>query len=404
MPRHNLFSNEEMRDMVCVYAQENFNGSSSHRRYLEMYPNRRQPDRKLFKSLYDRLGETGTFRPKRDSVGRPKSIAIDQEEEILVRVAENPEISSRRMALSTGVSKSSVLRIFHREKLHPYHFTPVQNLLAADFPARLQFARFFQAQQNAEQIFLNKILFTDEATFTRRGVFNFRNKHTWDTENPFLVTERHFQHEFKINIWCGIVGNYVLGPCELPPNLNGASYLNFLRYQMVDLFDDVSLNFRQNMYFMQDGAPAHFSLEVRNYLDNNFPGRWIGRGSQMPWPARSPDLNPMDFCFWGYMKSIVYREPINNRAELWQKIVNATKLFRNYVFWYVRVFLNLQFQTENSIYYFLCCSLFSEYYCALKIVKANISKTISCNDIYKVHLFYLEKAREYISLIKNYIQ
>ena len=32
------------------------------------------------------------------------------------------------------------------------------------------------------------------------------------------------------------------------------------------------------------------------------------------WPARSPDLNPLDFHFWGHWKSIVYATSIE-RAE-----------------------------------------------------------------------------------------
>ncbi|KAJ8935867.1 hypothetical protein NQ318_019451 [Aromia moschata] len=48
--------------------------------------------------------------------------------------------------------------------------------------------------------FLNKILFTDEDTFTRRGVFNWRDNDLCNCENPHA---RHFQHEFKENIWCG---------------------------------------------------------------------------------------------------------------------------------------------------------------------------------------------------------
>lgn len=330
MPRHNLFSNEEMRDMVCVYAQSDFVGRRALRRYLELYPNRRQPNRKLFQDLFNRLGETGTFRPKRDNVGHiRRTITVDQEEEILTRVAENPEVSSRQIARTTGVSKTTVLKIFHKENLYPYHFTPVQNLLAADLPGRLQFAHFMRTQQNLDREFLNNVLFTDEATFTRRGVFNFRNKHIWDNENPYVVTERHFQREFKINVWCGIIGNHLLGPHELPPNLNGDLYLDFLQHHLVNYLDDLPLNLRQNLYFMQDGAPPHFSVQVRNYLDQTFPDRWIGRGSRMSWPARSPDFNPMDFCFWGYMKSVVYRETINTREELWQKVVNAAESFRD---------------------------------------------------------------------------
>ncbi|KAJ8942813.1 hypothetical protein NQ318_022827 [Aromia moschata] len=95
-----------MRDMVCVYPKENFNGRRAHRRYLEMYPNRRQPDFKIFKNLYHRLGETGSFRPKRDSAGRPKTLNPEQEEEILVRVAENSELSARHIAMETGCDEA----------------------------------------------------------------------------------------------------------------------------------------------------------------------------------------------------------------------------------------------------------------------------------------------------------
>ncbi|KAJ8943561.1 hypothetical protein NQ318_008264 [Aromia moschata] len=102
MPRHNLFSNEELRVMVCVYSKENFNGRRAHRRYLEMYSNRRQPDFRIIENLYDRFGETGSFRPKRDSACRPKTLNPEQEEEILVRVAENSELSIRHIAIETG--------------------------------------------------------------------------------------------------------------------------------------------------------------------------------------------------------------------------------------------------------------------------------------------------------------
>jgi hypothetical protein len=326
MPRHLLFSNSEMRDMVCVYAQENYSGLRACRRYAQLYPNRRQPDFKLFKNVYQRLGETGSFRPKRD-VGRPNRHNVDQEEEVLIQVAEDPEISVRRMAVRTGISRSSVLRIFHREHLHPYHFTPVQNLLEADLPARLDFARYIQARQDQDPFFINKIMFTDEATFTRRGIFNFRNKHSWDIANPNVITERHFQHEFKINIWCGLIDNIFLGPYELPPNLNGALYLNFLQTKLIDYLDELPLNLRRDMVFMQDGAPAHFARPVRRYLDANF--NWIGRGSRRPWPARSPDFNPLDFCIWGYMKSMVYENPINTREQLMAKIETAAESFRN---------------------------------------------------------------------------
>lgn len=68
-------------------------------------------------------------------------------------------------------------------------------------------------------------------------------------------------------------------------------------------------------------APAHFAHTVRQYLNVNFPGRWIGRGSPtLAWPARSPDLTPLDFYLWGSLKERVYSKPIATRENLLQRI------------------------------------------------------------------------------------
>ena len=57
---------------------------------------------------------------------------------------------------------------------------------------------------------------------------------------------------------------------------------------------------------MQNGAPPHFATVVREYLDETFPERWIGRRGALEWPPRSPDLTPMDFFFGGNVKDNVY--------------------------------------------------------------------------------------------------
>lgn len=35
------------------------------------------------------------------------------------------------------------------------------------------------------------------------------------------------------------------------------------------------------------------------YLDDIFPGRWIGRRGLWEWPPENPDLTPMDNILWG---------------------------------------------------------------------------------------------------------
>jgi hypothetical protein len=56
------------------------------------------------------------------------------------------------------------------------------------------------------------------------------------------------------------------------------------------------------LWIQQDGAPAHYSLCVRQYLNQVFQNRWIERREFIEWPARLPDLTSLDFFLWGLFK------------------------------------------------------------------------------------------------------
>ena len=85
----------------------------------------------------------------------------------------------------------------------------------------------------------------------------------------------------------------------------------------------------QNTWFQHDGAPAHFQNEVREYLDRTYPNRWIGRGGPVQWPARSPDLNPLDFYLWGHMKPLVYETLVASYMDLISRIAKAASRVRD---------------------------------------------------------------------------
>jgi hypothetical protein len=70
-------------------------------------------------------------------------------------------------------------------------------------------------------------------------------------------------------------------------------------------------------------APPHFCDHVRNHLDREMAGRWIGRGGLVAWPPRSPDLTPLDFILWRYVKNIVYQVKINDLQHLKASIRDA---------------------------------------------------------------------------------
>ena len=59
---------------------------------------------------------------------------------------------------------------------------------------------------------------------------------------------------------------------------------------------------------MQDGAPPHCTTVAKQFLLDKFHGRVISRGTDIIWPAHSPDLNPLDFHFWAAAQKEVYSQ------------------------------------------------------------------------------------------------
>ena len=182
-------------------------------------------------------------------------------------------------------------------RLHPYHIQVHQALNEDDFDNRLNFCHWLRTMLRENRLLLSKILWTDEATFHSNGGVNRHNMHYWDATNPHWMREVQ-QVRWSLNVWCGILGRQIIGPFFFDQTVNAQTYHNFLVNELPLLLEDIDLETRQTMFLQHDGCPAHYSEIVRNFLDEAFPDRWIGRGSLFPWPARSPDLTCLDFYLW----------------------------------------------------------------------------------------------------------
>lgn len=122
-------------------------------------------------------------------------------------------------------------------------------------------------------------------------------------------------------IWAGIIDHHIVGPFFFDTTVSRESYLNILGNEMLPELHMLNYS-EENVVFQQDGAPAHFSTVVTTWLNENF-GAWIGRGGTLKWPPRSPDLTPLDFFLWSFIKNKVYATPPTSLADLKQKIINA---------------------------------------------------------------------------------
>ncbi|KYQ55082.1 hypothetical protein ALC60_06085 [Trachymyrmex zeteki] len=166
MPR--TYSNSEYADMVFVYGFCNGNALKAVREYARRFPNRRVPNRRVFMLTFNRLRETGSFS---------------------IRQENNRFQAALRRDLQAG---NRILQHFDN---HPE--TSVRNA---------------SATCHNDILFPSKIMWSDEATFTRGGIINQRNYHIWAHQNPRSVREYKFQQEFSVNVWLGIWNDVLVGP------------------------------------------------------------------------------------------------------------------------------------------------------------------------------------------------
>lgn len=324
----NRLPNSELADIHLFYGMANCNARRAARMYRARFPTRHVPSPETFQAIHQRLRETGTFRVARLDAGRPRAARQpEMEDAILQHFQDHPTTSTRAAANVVNVSHSVVWRVLHDNTQHPYRIQRVQALNVDDYAPRVQFATWF-LQQDAEQELASKVLFTDEAAFTREGMFNVHNQHVWANVNPHATRQRGHQVRFTVNVWAGIIDNYLIGPYVLPDRLDGRIYGIFLREVLPELLENIPLATRRGMWFQHDGAPPHFAIAVRQLLDDRYPNRWMGRGGPVSWPARSPDMTPLDFYVWGHLKSLVYETPVPSAEELIGRIVDACERIR----------------------------------------------------------------------------
>ena len=156
--------------------------------------------------------------------------------------------------------------------------------------------------------FFESIVFSDGCTFHLSGKVNKRNVRIWGSER--LV--EHIRDSPKVNVFCALNMQKVYGPFFfVEKTIEGGHYLDMLKlWPLPQLQQDIP-----NMILQQDGAFPHFHYEVRLELNIRLSNRWIGGVGDddelLRWPARSPDLTPLDLLLsLGLCKDLMYTPPL----------------------------------------------------------------------------------------------
>lgn len=270
------------------------------------------PDAKTINGLYKKFKATGTVLDYPRS-GRP-SVSAANVSEIADVFTNEPSTSIRQASTQLSIPPSTVHKVLHT-KLHmrAYHTQLVQELYPDDYAARMAFCEEMKDLISKSDSFLHSVCFSDEAKFLLYGQVIRHNCIIWGKENPHTLSPEPL-HSPSVDVWCGMFSDRLIGPYFFPNSITADSYLQMLHEFLLPHLR--KLRRVRTTIFQQDGAPPHWALRVRNFLNLTFPNRWIGRSGPITWPPRSPDLSPLDFYLWGYLKEAVYKRKPQDIEQL----------------------------------------------------------------------------------------
>lgn len=280
------------------------------------------PLRHAITAIYKKFLETGSVEDYAHT-GRPSTITEEKVQKVQDVLDSEPVNSIRNVAREANISRYQAHRIM-RDIIgyKPYIMHCVQQLYDEDMDLRVEMSEhlipILEDQKNNGNIF-----FSDESTFYISGVVNKHNCRIWAATNPFISIEAAMNSP-KVNVWCAMSSKEIIGPYFFEDEtVNQHNYLDMLKNYFYPIMKRKRLH--KKMIFQQDGAPPHFSKAVREWLNENFDTRWIGRGGPISWAPRSPDLTPLDFFLWGYLKTKVYKTRVDDIDDLKDRIEQEIK-------------------------------------------------------------------------------
>lgn len=150
--------------------------------------------------------------------------------------------------------------------------------------------------------------------------FLFFKRH-WANVNPnFVIQTKNVRGESQM-VWAGMIGVNIIGPFFVDERVNTEVYLELLGDFILPRLQELNYD-PEAIIYQHDGAPAHRSRDAVDWLDENMP-QWIGTNGEIKWPPRSPDLTPLDFFVWPYVKHRVYQMAPETIEDLRECIVNV---------------------------------------------------------------------------------
>lgn len=274
--------------------------------------------RRAIRNLWERYQETGSV-ARRAGTGRTRATTDQEDRYIRLTARRERSITARtlqnRLRQSTGtrVSEQTIRNRLHEDGQRSRMRVIRLKLTRAHRAARLRFAR---EHLNWTIDNWRTVLFTDESKV--KFFSDDRRVRVWRKEGErFSEACIHGTDRFggpSVMVWGGIS---LMGKTELvfleEGTITAASYIERVIQPHVIPFGQ---RIGENFVFMQDNARAHTARITQRALSE-------ANITVLPWPAMSPDLNPIEHL-WDHLKRSLKSNfsHVNSRQDL----INALKV------------------------------------------------------------------------------
>ena len=260
-----VLTSREKSFCVSEYARTNLN-KTVQRAFVRKFSKKSSTAKQIW-SWKKKFEDEGCLCRAKGS-GRPATAEgkVERTRQTLLR---SPKKSIRRTSMETLITPTTVWRVVRKRLvMKPNKLQVVQAIASADKRKRKQFCVDMQEKLEEDE-FNERLVFSDEATFRTNGKVNRHNVRIWREENPHATTE-HERDSLKMNVFCAISKKHVHGPFFFEGNVTGDVYLQMLQNW---LMDELTANEHEDFIYQKDGAPPHWKLTVRAYLNDNLPRR-----------------------------------------------------------------------------------------------------------------------------------